>query len=87
MKVNHERSNKVDNARTLVKILSWIIIVIGVIYTIDDPTGLAVILLGLTGLLTCCILQALFTITYASEIYIYQNAPKKEEQSTQETQQ
>lgn len=86
MKANHELSNKVDNARIAIKVLSWLNIIAGAIVALafmyDNPApGFIFIGVGVMGLILCGILQGFFAVAYASELYIYNNQP----QETKET--
>ena len=78
MNPNHEMSNKVDNARIAIKVLSIIALIIGLLYTLvmffEDPTlGIIIAGAGISGLATCGLIRGLYTMTYAAEIYIHQN--------------
>lgn len=76
----------ITNVITVVGVLSWIAIIVGVAFLIGMFAGapaigaIAGIGLGVSGLIAKAILKSFSTIILACELYLQKNRPQKDQQ-------
>ena len=85
MKVNfYEGSDAVSSAKTAIAILSWLIIIIGILFVatpiFDDPSmGFVFLGMGVSGLILKSILKGFYSVVLASEEYLTEKAKARAE--------